>query len=182
MACLGLIQDDYEITRARQKPANAGAVARVIINDLQYKNVVAIGADERGFYVGPNYCPCSSCCITGNLVPWKDVRISAGSAWLFDTSHLLVLRDRTSIEVRSQIFNARVAPWVPGANGHHQTTPPTTQKFKVTVPAGVTGGQAVQVTTPEGLLVQVVVPTGLGPGAAFEVETPPGTQSMARYT
>ena len=39
----------------------------------------------------------------------------------------------------------------------------------VTVPAGMTGGQVLQITTPSGQLVQVQIPAGLAGGQQFQM-------------
>eukprot|EP00962_Isochrysis_galbana_P051579 scaffold23043_cov90-Isochrysis_galbana.AAC.1 len=46
-------------------------------------------------------------------------------------------------------------------------------RYQITVPAGMTGGQAVQVTLPSGP-VRVMIPEGLKEGDLFVIEEPPG--------
>jgi hypothetical protein len=42
--------------------------------------------------------------------------------------------------------------------------------IQVTLPAGVYGGQTIQVAAPDGRLNEIVVPNGFGPGSTFTVE------------
>ena len=48
---------------------------------------------------------------------------------------------------------------------------PAMTKMSVTIPAGVSGGQMLQVQTPSGLM-QVMVPNGLSAGQSFEMMVP----------
>ena len=43
--------------------------------------------------------------------------------------------------------------------------------MRVTVPAGVSGGQAIRIQVPGKGLMQVTVPPGLGPGSVFQIRT-----------
>ena len=49
--------------------------------------------------------------------------------------------------------------------------------MQVTVPAGVSPGEMVQIQTPSGQMVQAQVPAGLQPGQAFQIELAPQPQA-----
>lgn len=60
--------------------------------------------------------------------------------------------------------------------------------IQVTLPAGVSAGQTIQVQAPDGRLNEIIIPQGFGPGSTFTVEfadaeTPPHTTatSAQRY-
>mmetsp|Transcript_18 Transcript_18/g.35 ORF Transcript_18/g.35 Transcript_18/m.35 type:complete len:480 (+) Transcript_18:137-1576(+) len=50
--------------------------------------------------------------------------------------------------------------------------PPNRERISVTVPNGVSPGQAIQVSAPDGKIVSAVVPSGMVPGSSFMVEVP----------
>lgn len=57
--------------------------------------------------------------------------------------------------------------------------------IQVTLPAGVTSGQTIQVQAPDGRLNEIVIPQGFGPGSTFTVEfadvdSPPATMSSSK--
>jgi len=56
--------------------------------------------------------------------------------------------------------------------------------IQVTLPAGVTSGQKIQVQAPDGRLNEIIIPQGFGPGSTFTVEfadadTSPASSTMA---
>lgn len=56
-----------------------------------------------------------------------------------------------------------------GAYAATGTTKPP-EYIQVTLPAGVSGGQKIQVQAPDGRLNEIIIPEGFGPGSTFTVE------------
>jgi len=69
----------------------------------------------------------------------------------------------------------------PVAQAIAPTAQPAMQKMRVTVPAGVSGGQLLHLQTPSGLM-QVTVPPGLTAGQQFDVMVPNAAPPTATAT
>lgn len=52
------------------------------------------------------------------------------------------------------------------------------QRFEITIPPGVNGGDKITVAVPDGRQMQITIPPGMGPGQKLQVAAPPPAQSM----
>merc|ERR1712032_68362 len=94
------VSNDFDIDK-KDRPKNTTIVGKVILNGVAYKNLMRLGADERGLYVGPNRLNFFT---EAKLIPWSHVEAAPDRRVLFATYKRLVLDGYTELAVHEWIY------------------------------------------------------------------------------
>jgi len=97
---------------AGPEPPNTQNVGRLTIAGVGYKNMLAMGADERGLYIGPN---CLGIGGTAKLVPWQDVTQVPDKRVFpcINVLKVLSIAGSTEVAMPEHVFSGlQIASWV----------------------------------------------------------------------